>query len=129
MKQPLFRVGNFAAHSGVTLPWKVECDALTDEDWECAAVMAADIIGPFAKVEGVPRGGLKFAAALRMHSVTHHAGVPLVIVDDVLTTGNSMNRHRGNDLTAVGVVLFARGRCPDWVTPIWTMPHLVKLTR
>lgn len=121
----LFKDGYFTAHSGVTLPWKIECDTLTDEDWAWAAQVAANNIGPFLKVEGVPRGGLKFAEALRKHAVDYQGATPLVIVDDVLTTGDSMNRHRGS-LPAIGVVLFARGICPDWITPIWTMPHLVK---
>ncbi len=116
----LFKRGNFTAHSGVTLPWKIECDALTDEDWECVATMAGNIIGPFMKVEGVPRGGLKFAEALRKKGNSKVVGaIPLIIVDDVLTTGDSMNRHKGR-LWAKGVVLFARGPCPEWITPIWT---------
>jgi len=66
----------------------------------------------FGAVEGVPSGGLRFAEALRQYQ---SAG-PLLIADDVLTTGASMELHRaGRD--ALGVVIFARGPCPAWVAP------------
>jgi hypothetical protein len=46
-----------------------------------------------------------------------------LIVDDVLTTGTSMEEARkqlGWD-DATGIVIFARGRCPDWILPIFDM--------
>ena len=119
----LFQDGEFTAASGQTLPFKIECDALTDADWKWAARYVALRIS-FSFVEGVPEGGLWFADALAPYGDelggaadhTHH----LLIVDDVLTTGESMERQR-NGRTAKGVVLFARGPVPDWVTPIWTL--------
>ena len=112
----LFQDGEFIAASGQTLPFKIECDALTDADWEWAARYVASY-GHYSKVEGVPQGGLKFAEAFRPHLWSEGG---LLILDDVLTTGESMERQR-NGRTAKGVVLFARGPCPDWVTPIWTL--------
>jgi adenine/guanine phosphoribosyltransferase-like PRPP-binding protein len=47
----------------------------------------------------------------------------LLIVDDVWTTGGSMEEHRaGRD--AIGAVLFARGPVADWVTPLFTLNEL-----
>ena len=110
----LFRHKQFEAHSGEMLRWKIDCDALSQEDWRCLAQVVADIIGPIGRVEGVPRGGLQLAVALWPYITTG----PLLIVDDVLTTGASMEAHRaGRD--AVGTVIFARRTCPSWVYPIF----------
>jgi len=105
-------------HSGITSHWKIDCDALTEHDWECLAAMAAEIAPPFHSVLGVPRGGFKFASALKKYrrADSDHT----LLVDDVLTTGRSMEHWRlRND---VGLVVFARGKCPDWVTPLFQMP-------
>lgn len=116
----LFTLGNFRSHSGEILQWKIECDALTLGDWDCAAVMIAELVDSFSSVEGVPRGGLKLANALKKY--THTSG-PLLIVDDVLTTGGCMAAHR-NGREAIGAVLFARGYCPSWVIPVFQTNHL-----
>lgn len=51
-----------------------------------------------------------------------------VIVDDVLTTGESMEEMRLHySSRTIGVVLFARGKCPDWVTPIFSLCSDLKL--
>jgi orotate phosphoribosyltransferase len=46
-----------------------------------------------------------------------------LIVDDVLTTGKSMEemRKKHSNVLTIGVVLFARGKCPKWVEPIFNM--------
>ena len=113
----LFRLGNFKSHSGETLSWKIDCDVLTGEDWECLASMIVDKVGGFGKLEGVPKGGLALVEALKFH---RYRSGPLLIVDDVLTTGRSMKAHRaGRD--AIGAVVFARGPCPSWVIPLFQM--------
>lgn len=85
----LFVPQTFVGHSGDTLHWKIECDALTEEDWRCLALMACSVVPPFNRVEGIPRGGLPFAEALSEHvSPTAHAWL---LVDDVWTTGESMS--------------------------------------
>lgn len=112
----LFQRKNFISHSGVPLTWKIECDALTDEDWETLALIISERCS-FKSVEGVPTGGLKLAAALQKYC--SNKGYPLLIVDDVLTTGKSMWEHRG-DRDAVGYVVFARtNRVPSWIAAIW----------
>lgn len=116
----LFRLGEFKAHSGRILPWKIECDALTDGDLATLAHIAHDLVGPWSGVIGVPTGGLRFAEACAVLSTD--VG-PVLIVDDVLTTGGSMEEYRAKvDMTGTkGLVIFARGQCAGWVTPIFTM--------
>lgn len=118
----LFVDGEFTAHSGGTLPFKVDCDALTDGDLATLAAYVAREFPPFANVCGVPRGGLRFASALRRYE-TGSGRDPTLIVDDVLTTGTSMEEARSARLpgNVFGVVIFARGPCPDWVTPLFQM--------
>ena len=62
----LFSLSPFTSSAGVTLPFKIECDALTDDDIETLAEMIRQMVGPFSSVEGVPRGGLRLAAALHV---------------------------------------------------------------
>lgn len=113
----IFRSDHFVSHSGIELTWKVECEALDGEDWGCLATLASRILPPFGEVEGIPRGGLRFAEALKRYV---RSGGRLLIVDDVCTTGRSFeDARRGRD--AVGVVAFARSSdYPRWVVPIWT---------
>lgn len=113
----LFNVGTFQLHSGEYSDWKVDCDVLKDRDWFALAFIVAKRVGPFSAVEGVARGGLKLAMALRGLGLCATDG-PLLIVDDVLTTGASIEAQRaGRD--AIGAVVFARGACPSWVTPLF----------
>lgn len=111
----LFQQGNFKLHSGKSSKWKIDCDALQLEDWETLAQITSEIIPSWGPVLGVPTGGEIFAKCLRKHSVE---GGRLLIADDVLTTGGSMEEIRvGRD--AMGIVVFARGKCPDWIIPIF----------
>lgn len=114
----LFQLGDFTSSAGLDLPYKIECDALTPGDWEAVAAMIGCKLR-FSSVEGVPTGGFKLAKALEIYADEGKSSVPL-ICDDVLTTGASMNRQRGNRV-AIGVVLFSRGPCPGWVYPVWQL--------
>lgn len=114
MKQ-LFQLGDFRLHGGQTSPWKIDCDALSDEDLATLADWARRSIRPFGSVEGVPTGGLRFAAALAPY-VT--AGEPPLIVDDVLTTGGSMEVQRAGR-HATGLVIFARSDPQPWIKSIF----------
>ncbi len=115
---PLFVDQAFIAHAGSRLPFKIECDALTDEDIETLA----KIIGGthlFGKVHGVPQGGMRLAAALQKHCLNYGQ---TLIVDDVLTTGTSMEEARRQiGGPSQGVVIFARGNCPSWIKPIFQL--------
>lgn len=80
----LFQLGNFTLSSGNPSAWNIECEALTPADWATLAYLTAQRAKEFRDVVGVPRGGLPFADALRPYAVD--AG-PILVVDDVLTTG------------------------------------------
>lgn len=115
----LFQLGAFSGHAGAALPFKIEGDALVSADYDALAW----VIGSnrtFSSVHGVPRGGLPLAVALQSYATTD--GPPL-IVDDVLTTGTSMEafRQRLGLLNPLGVVIFARGPCPNWIHPVFTL--------
>lgn len=103
----------FKMHSGGEGHFKIECDGLTDEDWATLAFIVSRHF-TFSKVVGVPRGGLKFAEALAPY-VSDDG--PTLIVDDVLTTGRSMEEARAQiGPVSFGVVAFARGECPRGFT-------------
>lgn len=112
--QTLFTVSDFIAHSGLSLSWKIDCDALTDNDIDTLAYLVGRKLS-FGSVEGIPRGGLRFAKALYPYIT---AGAHL-IVDDVLTTGGSMEAARKSS-SDIGVVIFSRGiLVPNWIHPIF----------
>lgn len=119
----LFQIGNFKAHSGASLLWKVECDALTNADWDALALMAVERLPRFRHVYGVPSGGLLFAKALEDYR--DMSSDAILIADDVLITGFSMAQYadmvRPLLKPVIGVVAFARGDWPSWVTPIWAL--------
>lgn len=120
----LFNRGNFKLHSGEESWFKIDCDALTDEDLDTLAllVMEDERILHFDKVEGIPSGGLRFAKALGKYARYENIKNPKVlIVDDVLTTGRSMEEQRAHRNDVQGVVIFARETCPAWIVPLFSM--------
>lgn len=127
MRPNLFQLGEFVLNSGEESGFKIECDALNDKDWRTLAKMTASRIR-FRRVWGIPRGGLKFANALEQYADRSPVSdAPLLIVDDVLTTGDSMQRYRdfleksGHTGPIAGVVVFSRSECPDWINPLFQM--------
>lgn len=117
----LFNTGTFSLASGAQSIFKIDCDALTKKDWEAIAYIVQKEV-TFRSVEGVPKGGLQFAEALLQYSRPFNGALPHLIVDDVLTTGGSMEWVKKNrESDSIGVVLFARGPCPDWVTPVFQL--------
>lgn len=119
----LFQIGQFKLHSGNDSIFKIDCDALSIKDWEAIARIVSLSLGPWQHVEGVPSGGIMFAKALSKYN--DDTSNLLLIADDVLTTGNSMEEHRANR-TAVGIVLFSRGQCPNWITSVFKMTSKLK---
>lgn len=121
----LFQRGTFKLHSGAETWFKIDCDSLSEGDLDTLALLVAEDcrIGPFYLVEGVPTGGLRFAKALEKYALSKYKDIQnprILIVDDVLTTGASMEEQRaGRD--AQGVVIFARGTCPSWIVPLFQM--------
>ena len=122
----LFQSVDFISHSGLELKWKIECDALSDPEWFTISQMIMEISVPFKEAIGIPRGGTKLGSLLNQYG-TGKRKDPVLLVDDVLTTGESMNefkrkRQWRNPTKYIGWVVFARNKCPDWVTALFQMP-------
>ena len=123
----LFQSINFKSHSGLDLSWKIEMDVLSDREWFTIKKMIMEITPPFREAVGIPRGGTFLGDLLNEHA-TGKEGDPVCIVDDVLTTGESMEyfvtqyRRNRRPFTAIGWVVFARGQTPDWVQALFQMP-------
>ena len=115
----LFQRGDFTLHSGERSSFLINCTALTQDDLAALAALAASRLGPFGPVLGVPRGGLRFAAALRAHARAD--STVTLLADDVYTTGASLAAVRAQHPAAIGVVLFARRPPPPWITPLFVM--------
>ncbi len=118
----LFELGDFTSHSGKLLHWKIECESLTDDDWDCLAFMIQEK-QEFQEVIGIPRGGIPLAEALDKYK-TFNMSAPLLIVDDVLTTGNSFlefDRGRGLCPYIVRWVVFSRIDPPNGINSLFTM--------
>lgn len=113
----LFDNTPFRSHSGLGLLWKIECNALTPEDWAWAAARVAERYS-FREVAGVPQGGIPFERALKPYR--NPTANEFLVVDDVLTTGNSLRYVMGCVPDSLGVVLFARGPLPPQVEAIFT---------
>lgn len=122
----LFQVGQFQFSSGVRSPFKFECDEMTDDEIAALAFLGSHQICHFADVVPVPKGksgseidnAKRFAKALDRYAKPGY-GITL-LVDDVLTTGASMEAARakcGSAIT-VGLVMFAYKRPASWITPV-----------
>jgi hypothetical protein len=115
----LFVNGEFVSHSGLLLPFKIDCDALTDSDLETLAIHAVPRLVRFQDVYGIPRGGTRLADVLKP-SGSGLSSDPMLIVDDVLTTGASMEDARAMlGLNTIGLVIFSRTRVPEWITALF----------
>lgn len=131
----LFQWGNFKLHSGEESWWRIDCDALSDSEIELFAKLIREKIGPFTEVicpdSHHGSAAPKLVRALYRYKSDWLPGrnifVPL-LVDDVLTTGKSLEELKMSRMKIwphgaepVGIVLFARGECPDWITPVFRM--------
>ena len=130
----LFQSVNFTSHSCKKLNWKIECDGISNEEWVTIAEMIYEFEPRnFRDVEGIPRGGKKLEEKLKGYA-TGNEHDPLLIVDDVMTTGSSfeeyyLERLGGKPTTDpevragfFGWTVFARGSGPKWVSSLFTMP-------
>ena len=119
----IFNVGEFKLANISLHPFKIDCDALTDEDWQSIAyIVSRNYV--FDDVFSIETGGNKLAQALQKyrHPSPVHATRAL-IVDDVLTTGGSMEslkqKLQQEYDNIQGFVLFSRTTPPDWVRSLF----------
>lgn len=122
----LFEFGQFTMASGRESRFKIECDAVTPEQWASFASLARPLLPAYGRVIGVPRGGVYWASCFAQWVTPGSRRV--LMVDDVWTTGGSMVRcvldHRTHGLQGDpwhGLVLFARGPVPSHVTALFTL--------
>ena len=94
----LFIKEDFISHAGLPLTWKVECDALDENDYEALAKIVSEKM-TFRDVKGIPRGGIPFEKALKPYCSNNDTD-PLLICDDVYTcllyTSPSPRDQRGS---------------------------------
>jgi orotate phosphoribosyltransferase len=128
----LFEDKRFDSHSNLSLPYKIECNALSEADIDLLASLIAEKF-KFRSVVGIETGGDRLTKCLVQYINT--SSQTILIVDDVLTTGASMQnirkaviakeKEKGNFYPDVhGVVIFSRMQyacVPRWITPVFQM--------
>lgn len=125
-------------HSGEATDFKIDCDALTDEDLASIAKVISRNI-KFSKVYPIPTGGERLAKALEKYGDPKYSAV--LIADDVLSTGRSFKHFKfklEKELNTLrvqspyrpsgcpeikGICIFCRRpeMKPDWVEAVFTM--------
>jgi len=125
-KMDLFQSVDFKSHAGIDLSWKIEMDAITPPEWFTLSQMILELSEPFREAIGIPRGGMELGTRLNQYG-TGNLKDPILIVDDVLTTGGSMEEFRRkrafrNPTKYIGWVVFARGYPPSWCKALFQMP-------
>lgn len=101
----LFKLVNFTSAAGLQLDYKIECDALKEDDWRWAAKQIAKYATPFKEVIPVPRGG--YLLAKHLEEYIDSSATKTLVVDDVYTTGKSISKYMAGD-DYEGWVVFAR---------------------
>ena len=121
----LFVEEDFKSHAGLDLHWKIEMDALDEAEWKCIARMIMEYQKePFQAAIGIPRGGLKLSGYLNKYS-TQNPKDPYLVIDDVLTTGGSMEEFKEEHFKnkkVVGWVVFSRKNPASWIKTLFQMP-------
>lgn len=119
----LFQYKKFTMHSGGKSNFKIECDAITNHDYDTLAKLIAEKYN-FKEVHGIPRGGVPFENSLKKYVTNDNNN--LLIVDDVLTTGRSMEEakaefaNHGYD-EIFGIVVFSRGESKSWIKSLFQL--------
>ena len=123
----LFQKINFISHAGLPLTWKIECDAISPEEW----IVLAHIIREFEPrnwraAVGIPRGGVALGEALNKYG-TQNIDDPVLVVDDVYTTGKSFRDYVTENYPDEEVLqwcVFARKPTEFGVKALFTMPNV-----
>ncbi len=117
----LFQKIDFISHAGIPMHYKIECDAINGREWDALAVMIMEYQKePFGKVLGIPRGGIPLQKALEPYATGKDTD-PLLVVDDVYSTGTSFVEFCGDD-ECLKWVVFARQPTENGVRALFTMP-------
>jgi hypothetical protein len=123
----LFQTGVFDLVSRQSF-FKIECDALTDQDIETLTTMLWLCLKPqrYSHVYGVPTGGERIAKAFEKY--LQHNAFRILVVDDVWTTGKSIGqfttklREESRLMPIDKAVLFVRGfTAPAYITRVFTL--------
>ena len=127
----LFQRYNYKSHANLDLTWKLECDAISDEEWSVLARIISELESrPFSDVVGIPRGGVKLENEM-LNYVSGNKNDPVLIVDDVWTTGTSFKEFVGIHIIEkmtehvgwFGWCIFARTQTSNHVTALFQMPE------
>ena len=125
----LFDDEEFISHAGLKLGWKIEMDALYTDDWRCLAKMIMEYeTRPFRTAVGIPRGGVRLGQMLDKYS-TGNPDDPVLIVDDVYTTGTSFREFIAEQYPDEKVIcwtVFARNPVTDNVNALFQMPSKMR---
>lgn len=125
----LFDDEEFISHAGLKLGWKIEMDALYTDDWRCLAKMIMEYeTRPFRTAVGIPRGGIRLGQMLDKYS-TGNPDDPVLIVDDVYTTGTSFREYIAEQYPDEKVIcwtVFARNPVKDNVNALFQMPSKMR---
>jgi orotate phosphoribosyltransferase len=120
MSTPLFQFGEFLLASGKLSHFKLECDAISPQEWHTLARIALPLLPDFGRVECVPEGGRPWATIFQHY--VRPGSRRYLLVDDVWTTGQSMlSQVIRSGAPWHGIVLFARGPVPKNVTALFML--------
>lgn len=125
----LFDDEEFISHAGLKLGWKIEMDALYTDDWRCLAKMIMEYeTRPFREAVGIPRGGVRLGQMLNEYA-TGNPDDPVLIVDDVYTTGTSFKEFISENYLVTPVicwVVFARNPIQGNINALFQMPSKIR---
>ncbi len=130
MENNLFIKKRFKMHAGGMSDFKLECDALTEKDYDTLAFLISRKIS-FKKAYGVPSGGLIFAEKLNQYKDENSNNI--LIAEDVVTTGKSMEDFKQKlikedasltNANIFGITAFSRGPLPFWVRSVFNLDSL-----
>lgn len=125
----LFVDEKFISHAGLKLAWKIEMDALYVSDWRCLTKIILEYeTRPFCKAVGIPRGGARLGNMLN-ESAAGNPNDPVLIVDDVYTTGTSFKNFIAENYPDEDVIcwaVFARDVVTDPINILFQMPSTMR---
>lgn len=144
----IFQHGLFTLHSGDHSFWRIDLDELTNTEVGILAALISERVKPFHRVVAPSSHYGSVVPRLRNLLVSYQEDPRnkdvwrILVIDDVLTTGHSMEMAarkareetptdlkgllQGRTVDVVGAVIFARGQCPDWITPVFQLSEPIK---